>query len=236
MYKSIMTRKESVILVNFMFYLLTVTFVCATLLFFALLGFGHSLPRSFILSLAIGVSLPTTLFVLFITIYSLVASETNAFFHKHSLPLIGLEKSSFAIVNLQIKFFTFLRNASIVTAIFYVLSLLPISNSIAFIPILLKITLMSSILLVIGVMAIDGIYIYSRCLFEIILQFFKDKHLNTLLKSKFNNILTFFDRIRAELAYEPKHLKQQPSVSDFISSLTYSIAKRRKRLYIHKPI
>lgn len=234
---NIMTKKESIVLVNIMFYLLTITFVTGALLFFVMLDFGHSMLRSFILSVTIGISLPTALFVLFVSIYSLVASKISALFHKYyyTLPLIGLEKSSFAIINLQTKFSIFLRDASIVVVIFYLLSLLPFSNTIEFIYIILKITLPISILLVIGTTALDGIYIYFRCLFEIVFQLFKAKVLNPLQKSKFNNIFIFLKSICMELTYRPKHLKKWSLVSGFIETLTHPIARRGKE-FAHKAL
>lgn len=234
---NIMTKKESIVLINFMFYLLTITFVAGALLFFVMLDFGHSMLRSFILSVTIGISLPTALFVLFVSIYSLVASKISALFHKYyyTMPLIGLEKSSFAIINWQTKFFIFLRDASIVVVIFYLLSLLPFSNTIEFIYIILKMTLLFSVLIVIGATALNGIYIYFRCLFEIVFQLFEQKKLDTLLKSKFNNILIFIKRIYADLTYQPKRLKKRPLVSGFIETLTHSIAKKGAH-YVRKAI
>lgn len=224
---NIMTKKEAIYIVNFMFYLFNVTFISAPIIFCILLYFGNSMFNSFAVSLALGVSLPTALFSLFVAIYPLVASKVRALFHKYSLPLIGLEKSSFAIIKLQNKFFTFLRNASISTIIFYILSILPYGKSAEFIYILTRLTLLFSIILLVVGMAIDGIYIYFRCLFEIIHQFYKSKNLDILLKSKFDDIMKRFDQIHADMLYEPKRLSQEkPSVSDSIWLLKHSIARR----------
>ena len=229
MKKNTMTKNEAIILVNVIFFLFNCTFILSVLFFSAMLNANYYMLHSVIVSLTVGVSLPTALLVIFIRLYSLVAiaPKVKNLFTKYSLPLIGLEKCSLEIVRLQDKFFTFLTQASIVMVVFYILSILPLSKSIEFVYIIIRLMLLCSIILMVGVMALDGLYIYFRCLFELIFKFYKEKNIDALLKTKFDNILTLFKKVYANVTYKPKRLKKHPYVSNLIFLLTPSIAGKR---------
>ena len=89
--------------------------------------------------------------------------------------------------------------------------------------------LLLSILLVTAVTAIDGFYVYFKCLFELLFRFCESKNIDILLKNKLDNILAFCRKMYADITYKPKRLTKKPSVSNLILLLTPSIVGKREQ-------
>ena len=169
--------------------------------------------------LATGFTLLSFMTILLQKCYWLVSSRIESLFQKYSLPLIGQEKSIKIICNLQL--FNPLRNISLFIIIYYVLLQLLPSSSFRFINAFFETSFLFIIWTVGIFMAIDGILMYSICLFEIMVQLLGYKLPKRLQKCNIKTICASLESIFIEKPeYIPKRLSiVEPSISENTFSL-----------------
>lgn len=166
--------------------------------------------------------------VLLAKLYWLVAYSLRSILKKHDFLLVGYERSSEIIFNLQQKLFTPLRTMCLLIVISYAVFLLGSISSFGIFNICFKTLLFIFSFSLMIAMSIDGIFIFAVCLFEIGMQLLGYKAPKRLQKISFD---AFCDALEAiftkESQYCPKRLSTENSS---VSEKNFSLKEEANRI------
>lgn len=165
-----MTKKDAQLFTSFMFYLFTLVLTSFVFAFPIMAYLSYPLLAILLSLLFVGFALPSFMMVMLQKCYWLVSSWVSNLFQEYSLPLIGQEQMHKTICTLQTKIFIPLRNVSAFIVICYVMLILTPSSTFGLLSTFLEILLQFTCWSIATLMAINGIFTYSVCLFEIIVQ------------------------------------------------------------------
>ena len=166
-----MTKKEAQLFTSLMFYVFTIVLTSFVFVFPVMVYLKYSAFAISLTLFVIGLAFPSILMVILHKCFWLVSSIINRLFQKYSLPLIGHEQSHKTICTLETKIFTPLRNLSLIIVICHMSSNLASGSSLIYISTFFEIFLQLVCWGTVAIMAINGLIIYSICLFEITMQF-----------------------------------------------------------------
>lgn len=234
-----MTKKDAQLFSSLMFYAFTLLLTSSVFMFPIMVYLNHFSLAAFWTLLSISVAMLSIIMIMLQECYWLISERISRLFQKYSLPLIGQEQSHKIICILQIKLFDPLRDISFFIVACYGMLNLISSSSLKFFSIFFEFLLHLSCWSIVILMAIDGLFIYSVCLFEIMIHLAQ----KGAKKSQKFNLKTMYANLKADFTEKKTYISTrlftvEPASSEKTFSLkTFVIEAKLKfnrRLHIMK--